>query len=379
MDVEEQSKAFREHETTAVRTADARMSMDPGFVHHRLIHQVIGTPAMQVLNQAIEAVPAGLPDYQRRLQIDHLYVDALIRLCSHFGIQTLSQMLAASKGHLFASVETTLPCPEVYLDKRVSVELRPKFGTDIRLTLEFATERIVADTTRMQLANGAELALVAQLRSFEPESHEMVLEPLVIGGPTLEPASPLLSADEAMWLGYTFGEVFPEDINELSRLLEVKKPPDIAVMEHVSERAFKQCLAEILGQEAATDWGGEQSDLYSSHLHLNSRRVSGAFLLKGPAKFKPMQLNHLGANNDQIVRLSKEPADLLVVQHSHEIGPAVRDTLRAFATGLGPVRRRYCFIDGADSLRILMAYGKLERAQALTVAERANRKPQANR
>jgi hypothetical protein len=176
-----------------------------------------------------------------------------------------------------------------------------------------------------------------------------------------------------MWLGYSFGEVFAEDIDEFSRMTEVARPTDPKPMQRITERAIKQCLAELLGQEAEKDWGGEQSDLYSAHLHLGGRRVTGAFVLKGPSSFRPMRLKHLGANADQIVRLSHEPADLLVVQHSHEIGTDVRTTLRAFANGLGAVRRRYCLIDGLDSLRILTAYDKLEQAERLSVQERRRR------
>ena len=130
----------------------------------------------------------------------------------------------------------------------------------------------------------------------------------------------------------------------------------------------------VAGQEAEKDWGGEQSELFSAHVHLGGRRVTGAFVLKGPADFRPMRLKHLGANADQIVRLSHEPAELLVVQHSHEIGTDVRETLRAFANGLGPVRRRYCLIDGLDSLHILVAYDKLEQAKRLSEQERASRR-----
>ena len=39
-----------------------------------------------------------------------------------------------------------------------------------------------------------------------------------------------------------------------------------------------------------------------AHLHLKGSRMTAAFLLKGPARFVPMGLNHLGKNNDQIVR-----------------------------------------------------------------------------
>lgn len=373
IDPAEQSKAFREDETTAQRTADARMSIDPGFVHHRLIQNVIGRDALEVLNEAIARIASNAPDHVRQLQIDHLYVDAVIELCSHLEIPTLSQMIAGGTGTLFASVETIAPCPEVYEAERVTVEVVQKVDTDVKVELNFATERVVADTTRMEIANGSDVAIVGQVRHFDQASLTMTIEPLLIGGPSLEPASPELTAAQAMWLGHAFGEVFAEDIDEFAKITEVPTPADLSPMRDITERAFKQCLAEILGQQAQKDWGGEQSDLYSAHLHLNGRPVTGAFLLKGPAKFQTMRLNHLGANNDQIVRLSNEPANLLVVQHSHEIGTDVRTTLRAFANGLGAVRRRYCLIDGADSLRILIAYGKLDHAKALSAAERESR------
>jgi hypothetical protein len=126
-------------------------------------------------------------------------------------------------------------------------------------------------------------------------------------------------------------------------------------MRLVSENAFKLCLARILGDSVTSDWGGETSDYYTSHIHLRGRRVTAAFLLKGPARFAPMNLDHLGKRNDQIVRLANEPAQVLFVQHSHDILSPVRETLRAFAVQPGR-NRRYCLIDGRDSLRLLQAY-----------------------
>ncbi|OFX15941.1 MAG: hypothetical protein A2Z18_00045 [Armatimonadetes bacterium RBG_16_58_9] len=82
-----------------------------------------------------------------------------------------------------------------------------------------------------------------------------------------------------------------------------------------------------------------------------------------------MGLNHLGKNNDQIVRLSHEPADVLFVQHCHDILPAVRETLRAFAVQPSNPRR-YCLIDGRDSLRLLCAHGLYETAVELSEEER---------
>ena len=132
-------------------------------------------------------------------------------------------------------------------------------------------------------------------------------------------------------------------------------------MRNVPERGFKSCLAKILADRITSDWGGEQSDHFKSNIHLSGRRTTAAFVLKGPAKFAPMTLNHLGKNNDQIYRLSQEPAEVLVVQHSHDITPPVRATLRAFAVQPGKARR-YCLIDGRDSLWLLNAYSLLDEA-----------------
>lgn len=124
-----------------------------------------------------------------------------------------------------------------------------------------------------------------------------------------------------------------------------KLPDDFSVMKNIYEKAFKACLCEILRYEIKKDWGGEQSDHFTSSIHINQKRYTGAFLLKGPASFSPMGLNHLGKNNDQIVRLANEPSQVLFVQHCQEILPAVRSTLRAFA--VQPCTpRRYCLIDG---------------------------------
>jgi hypothetical protein len=121
-------------------------------------------------------------------------------------------------------------------------------------------------------------------------------------------------------------------------------------MKAVSEAAFKACLARILGDSVSKDWGGETSDHFTAHLHLCGRRVKGAFLLKG---------------HNQILRLCQEPADVYFVQHCHDITPDVHATLRAFAVQPA-LARRYCLINGRDSLRLLQAYKLYDEAVRLS-------------
>jgi hypothetical protein len=94
-------------------------------------------------------------------------------------------------------------------------------------------------------------------------------------------------------------------------------------------------------------------------IRIAGQQLSAAFAFKGPAKPRPLTVADLGKNGDQISRLFAEPCDFVVLQHCHNVTAAVRDPMRAFATRIGRLRP-FCIIDGADTVRILRAYGKLE-------------------
>lgn len=69
-----------------------------------------------------------------------------------------------------------------------------------------------------------------------------------------------------------------------------------------------------------------------------------------------MAIADLGKNGDQIDRLANTAADLLVVQHCHEVLAPVVNMLRTYAVQPG-YERRYMIIDGYDTLRILRHFG----------------------
>lgn len=143
----------------------------------------------------------------------------------------------------------------------------------------------------------------------------------------------------------------PEEIEEFERLRDV--PPPAAptwteAMRQVPEQRVKAAICEILGDVPRKDWGGETADHFTGALHVEGKRLTGAFLFKGPAAFRA----------NQIQRLVTTEAGVLIVQHAHEIGEDVRKELRVWARE-GPYPRYYCFIDGKDTYRILSAYGKL--------------------
>lgn len=367
MDQEEQAAHMRADFTPEQRTADMRLSIDPGFVNYRLIQTVIGAEAMALLDQMVEELP-DLPDGLRNQRINHIYKEGLLSFCATVGIRTLGDILAARHGRMFCSTEELLPATDVDRAERAVSQVATPGVDDLTVELHYSTEHITSSTTRTELAQGGPMAIVAQFHSLK--DGKLVFYPLLMGAPWLSTKTETEPEPFGLpeWESWAFFEQFIEDITEFAKVRDIDAPDDFEVMKDISEAAFKQCLGEILGDPVRPDWGGETSDHFTSRVHLGDRRTTAAFLLKGPgSRFIPMGLNHLGKNNDQIYRLAQEPAELLVVQHCHEILPPVRATLRAFAVQPG-APRRYCLIDGRDSLRLLMAYGKLDRALELSKA-----------
>lgn len=136
----------------------------------------------------------------------------------------------------------------------------------------------------------------------------------------------------------------------------VPTPDELRLLLAVPEARVKDAFAEIIGEPIVPkDWAGERSDLFTSYLRLDGKRVSAAFVFKGPSRPHAMSLADLGVRGDQIVRLMTEPVDLFALQHCHNIRAEVRHVLRTYAQH---ERRRCCMITGFDTLRILRAYGK---------------------
>lgn len=363
LDVDEDGFGLRSELTSEQRLADMKLVIDPGFVNHRLVETSLPGGTTTVLNAAIAQIP-DMPEGLRRGRIDHVYSAVTLEFCKAMNVPSLGDVLAAGKGYWFSSVVELQPCPDVYDERRVTTKIVIPGVESPDVVIQYSTAHVHADTTRMNLANGGPMAVVAKF-DRRLDDGALRFQPLVMGAPWLRPEGgpdPLAGAE---WYSFNYFEIFVEDFEEFKKVRDVPRPSDVSVMEKVSETAFKTCLAEILGEETRKDWGGETSDHYSSSVTLKGQRATAAFLLKGPARFGPMGLNHLGKNNDQIYRLSQEPAQVLVVQHCHEITSPVRATLRAFAVR-PEMSRRYCLIDGRDSLRLLEAYGKLQRALDLS-------------
>lgn len=350
--------------TTAQRTLDLELRLDPMFVNHRLIGSIFGDKFIDLVNQRVAEIPPNVPEWQKNVQIDHIYTSSVLYICKVLKIPSLGALINFKRGHLFNSTEEFLGSDAVYDDDQASLDWIPSYETDYKVRIDFSTRHITGDTARMMLSRQETYGVVGQFQRIE-EDNVLVFRPVIMGSPWLTTGSDIKPDFDIVWHSSTYYEIYPEDFDEFSLIKEVGMDEDWSVMGRISEFAFKQCICELLCDTPQKDWSGESSDHYTAGLHLNGKRISAALLLKGPANFTPMTAKRLGKNGDQIFRLSTEPADILIVQHCHEITPAVRATLRAFAVQPGRARR-YCLIDGKDSYRLLKAYGLLEKALSLS-------------
>lgn len=231
-----------------------------------------------------------------------------------------------------------------------------KFAPDKEIRILYSPSNLISSSSWHRLSGQTRVFCFCYVESASND--QIIARPYIIGdihtGTELEtPTS---------WDGRNYGEIHPSAIDQFSLIHELREkedaPPNLEIMKSISEDCVKNAIAEIINESyIPKDWGGEKSDLFSTNISVSGKRMSAAFLLKGPAKFSPMKMTHLGKNGDQIDRLFSEPADILFLQHCHSVTTAVRSTMRAFASRVHDLRY-FCIIDGYDTLRILKAYSK---------------------
>jgi hypothetical protein len=332
--------------------------IDMGFLNRRLAISALGP----IREEFIKRQKPGT-DHVTVLGNDHLLVTMLIDICSELKVPTLAEaLLFAKPRHMFMSTERLAPCPEVYTDSRVSQQVHLEFDCGKPVVVTYHTAHICADTGRVTLADGYPKGnREAMIGLLHNKQDRFEIEPIVMGAPFLDHPRNAEKGAEAIWFGYDYGEILPEDINEFAKMSEVRAGDAaewMSVMCQIPEANVKSAIARLLVEPIKKDWGGEENDHYSANVTVAGRRRTAAFLLKGPAVFREMTPNMCGKNGDQIYRLTRAGADVSIIQHSHLIGPAVRETLRAFVVQSGR-SRKFCVMDGQATFRLLKAYDLL--------------------
>lgn len=248
---------------------------------------------------------------------------------------------------------STQPLPR---DAIAEIHNKLKYKDGVKLRIIYSPHNLISSSSWNRLSGHTKLYCFCYIDDYS--DNEILARPYLIGDihTGLELNTP------SKWDGQNYGEMQPSLIDQFSRIRQVheneKSPPNIKLMKNIPEESIKNAFAEILNEGyIPKDWGGEKSDLFSSNVSVSGNPMTSAFLFKGPAKFTPMKMTHLGKNGDQIDRLFTEPADILFLQHCHSVTTAVRSTMRAFASRVHDLRY-FTIIDGYDTIRILSSYGK---------------------
>lgn len=226
-------------------------------------------------------------------------------------------------------------------------------GEPVRIAGTFNSARTASSSATGNLAGSRRAYLIGTITDLAAERIE--LRPVFIGIRSFVDDN---LAAEGLAPGL---RVYPSDIGQFSGI-DFASPLTEAECEavlRVPEDTVKRAFAGLIGESyVPKDWGGERSDLFTSRLFARGRQVSAAWLFKGPGYPRPMDVKALGKNGDQIDRLFTEPAELLVLQHCHQIKPSVVGMMDSYAHDARRPRS-YLIIDGADTGRILRSLGLL--------------------
>ena len=336
------------------------------YLNQRRVMELVGS---SYLTSATVRHASAIGDaFQKRLAVLTAAKDALVDWMQEHEPRTLGQLLLserATPGRIFTyysdfyatglvrqrsgkSPSTGNASPYIH-------RLVKGLGHDVRLRLRYHPDHLTASSSYEALSGHTQQLFVLAVVEGERDD---VLDAIPYVIATLLPHLDRASRKGMRWR--TYQEVFVDHIDSfsLAQLEPIPKRSELSLLRTVPEKEVKRAFAEIIGEPTTPDdWGGERSDLFSSFVRLDGRRISTAFAFKGPAKFAPLTMAGLGKNGDQIDRLFSEPADLLVLQHCHEITTPVRNAMRAYATRISDVRL-FCLVSGYDTLRVLRAYSK---------------------
>ncbi|NKS50175.1 hypothetical protein GS480_15730 [Rhodococcus hoagii] len=333
---------------------DEQVKLDPWFLHDRLVVALIGAKVTAQL-------PFLDPSHPMATSINHtLLAEALWEFVSRNRVPSGSAEFLAGRlkqGQL-VWFDQAFWFRDVEKSYRAGSHAGATFHTTldvdraIRVSGEFNPQRITSSSSLTYLTRRQPAFVLGYATGVN--SNDITLRPIVIAHRMLvEGGSETRFRDRL--------RIHPSEIDqfkgvEFDMALERK---DLKLLREVPEEKVKTAFAEIIHEPSVPkDWGGELFDLMTNRITVNGERYQAVVAFKGPAKFHPMTLADLGKNGDQIDRLSYTDADLLVVQHCHEITAPVTNMLKVYA-GYPGFRRRYMAIDGFDTIRILRHFSYL--------------------
>ena len=158
-------------------------------------------------------------------------------------------------------------------------------------------------------------------------------------------------------------ELFIEDIDSFAKARDINPRQVKRLLPlNLSVDQVRTFLEEILGEPLRRpDEGDAATDIFASTVTTGGNRARTALLLKGATTRGKLTLKKCGKHGEQIARLVAVPAELYMLQHLDQIESRVIRELKTkiqLLNGEGK-QCRICLVDGMDTARILVAYGKI--------------------
>jgi hypothetical protein len=336
-----------------------RIALEPQYLHVDLVGTLLGETRMARAEAEISRREGLTEPIKREYVLANHLADNLGRL----GVQELQSLVvdgAVAAGQLIGVQHRFFFKRERELDSpgNRSARFHSPLDVDDSITVHgrFNLERCATASGGANLSGHAPVYLVGTVMDASEE--EVTIRPAFIGTRTFLDGD---TADDDMFAVLDGREVFPSQVDQFSKVdfRVAASKSDLDLVAKMPEVEVKHALAEIIGEPfVQKDWGGETSDLYTSSLFIDGRQTTSSWLLKGPGARGDMTVKSMGKNGDQIVRLSTEPSELLVLQYWGRITTNAVALIAAFARdNRNP--RRYLILDGNRTAQILSAYGKL--------------------
>ena len=231
----------------------------------------------------------------------------------------------------------------------------PLGDREYELSGQLSNDHLYSSTSN-QLLTGRKRMLIAG--QFEFTGQAVAVQPYIIGDMMEDFGGGGL---QTSWSASV--RVYPSQIDAFANLDDEEPPSkgDLQALLRISEDDVKNAIADIIGEPfVPKDWGGEKSDLPTNRLTIDGEPHSAAFIFKGPSLPREMHPADMGKRGDQLVRVFDEPVELVVIQHCNKIANTVVRIAESLAMDVRRPRR-YCIMDGADTVRLLKAYRKFKR------------------
>ncbi len=340
-----------------------QFKLDCAFLHQALVIQLLKQHERIILQANIEHINNTATGNLKFVFINSILTDEVLAILKRNKVESLDEKLLQNKAlkvgdlvwteHPYYFKGTIQASRDYQKGGKCYAEFHTvlKNFDDLKVSGVFSPEHLFGDSSVSRLSGKANVFMFAYIK--EHKGNELELRPIFIGGRMIDTGTPFGRLAETL-------QIHVEDIDEFQKTRDISRRfLKLDALKDIPEKQTKLWIAEILNEESVpNDWGGENSDLFTNHIHINRQRLNAAFLLKGPSKFHPMTHKDLGKNGDQITRLYDEPASVYILQHCHSVTPAIYKTMVAFSSRFNKISN-FCIIDGFDTLRLLKAYGKI--------------------